>query len=59
VVQLQQGIRIHPDRGGEISSFIFSAIQSQGYRSLTDGDRVEFDVVESTKGARPPIVTKV
>jgi CspA family cold shock protein len=35
--------------GGEI--FVhYSAIQSQGYRALTDGQKVEFDVVQGRKG---------
>ncbi len=28
----------------------FSAIQGSGYRALTQGDKVDFDVIESDKG---------
>jgi CspA family cold shock protein len=28
----------------------YSAIQSDGYRTLKEGDRVEFDVIEGEKG---------
>ena len=28
----------------------FSAIQSEGYKNLTEGDEVEFEIVEGKKG---------
>ncbi len=37
------------DSGGDV--FVhYSAIQSKGYRSLEEGQRVQFDVVEGKKG---------
>lgn len=37
------------DSGGDV--FVhYSAINSQGYRSLEEGQRVEFEVVEGKKG---------
>jgi len=38
-------------RQGEKDVFVhFSAIQSDGYRSLNENDQVEFDVVQGPKG---------
>jgi cold shock protein len=36
--------------GGEDVFVHFSEIQSDGYRSLSEGQRVEFDVVQGGKG---------
>ncbi|HEX8904871.1 MAG TPA: cold shock domain-containing protein, partial [Longimicrobiaceae bacterium] len=36
---------------GEKDCFVHhSAIQAQGFRSLTEGERVEFDIVDGAKG---------
>lgn len=46
---------IEQEGGGDV--FVhFSAIQSKGYKSLNEGQRVQFDV---TKGARGPEATNV
>lgn len=41
---------ITQDEGGDDVFVHFSAIQSDGYRSLTEGQEVEFDVTEGDKG---------
>jgi CspA family cold shock protein len=37
----------------------FSTIQSEGFKTLAEGDNVEFDVVESDKGPKASNVKKV
>jgi CspA family cold shock protein len=37
----------------------FSAIQSDGYKSLKEGDRVEFDVIQGAKGPQADRVVKL
>jgi CspA family cold shock protein len=40
--------------GGQDVFVHFSALTGGGYRSLEDGQRVEFDIVEGRKDPRPP-----
>jgi len=37
----------------------FSAIQSEGFKSLLEGDRVEFEVTEGQKGPQASNVAKL
>lgn len=51
---------ITPDDGGEKDIFVhYSAIVGQGFRNLEQGDRVEFEVEDSTKGPQAARVEKV
>ncbi len=46
------------DAGGDV--FVhYSAIQSKGYRSLEEGQRVQFDIVEGKKGLQAQDVSVV
>jgi CspA family cold shock protein len=46
------------DNGADI--FVhFSAISGEGYKSLVEGDRVEFEIVQGQKGPQAANVTKI
>lgn len=47
------------DDGAKDVFLHFSAIQANGYKSLQEGDRVEFEVVEGQKGPQANAVVKV
>jgi CspA family cold shock protein len=50
---------ITPEDGGKDLFVHHSAIQGQGFKSLAEGDRVEFDVVQGQKGPAAENVTKI
>ena len=50
VVQRRQGLRLHRPESGEDVFVHFSAIQSTGYRSLDEGQTVEFDITQGQRG---------
>jgi len=41
---------ITPEQGGEDLFAHFSAIQGQGFKTLSEGQRVEFDITSGPKG---------
>lgn len=49
---------ITTDEGNDV--FVhYSAVQSEGFKSLKEGDKVEFDVVDGDKGPQASNVTIV
>lgn len=49
---------ITPENGNDV--FVhFSAIQGEGYKSLAEGDAVEFDITNGPKGEQATNVVKV
>jgi|SRR5689334_23831113 len=54
-----KGFGFIQDDGGEDIFIHFSAIQSEGFRSLNEGDRVEYDVVAGPKGKQAANVTRI
>ncbi len=50
---------IAPDDGGKDVFVHQSEIQADGFRSLGEGDKVEFEVVEDSKGRKAKTVVKV
>jgi len=50
---------ITPDDGSKDCFVHHSAIQAQGFKSLSEGDKVEFDVTQGQKGPAAENVVKL
>jgi len=50
---------IEQDNGGKDVFVHFSAIAGEGFRNLTEGQLVEFDVIEEPKGLKAANVVKL
>jgi CspA family cold shock protein len=59
VVQLGEGLRLHSPGGGGPDVFAhYSNIQGNGYRELTEGESVTFDVTQGQKGPQAENITR-
>lgn len=52
------GFITRDDGSGDVFAH-FSAIQSDGFKTLAEGDKVEFDVIDSDKGPKAANIKKV
>ena len=50
---------ITPENGDKDCFVHHTAIKADGFRSLSEGERVEFDIVQGAKGPAAENVTKV
>ena len=55
----EKGFGFIEREGGDDVFVHFSAITMEGYKSLTEGQRVEFEVVQGPKGAQAANVSAV
>jgi cold shock protein len=50
---------IDPVDGGKAIFVHYSAIEGNGFKSLAEGDKVTFEIVEGPKGSQASAVTKI
>ncbi|NLB84915.1 MAG: cold shock domain-containing protein [Acholeplasmataceae bacterium] len=55
----EKGFGFITDENGKDVFVHFSAIQTEGFKSLTEGEQVEFEVKESDRGPQATNVTKL
>ena len=54
-----KGFGFIEQEGGEDVFVHFSAVQGDGFKTLAEGDRVEFEVQQGPKGLQAANVTKI